>query len=99
MTLLSACVVCLETKKIIIKHRITSLQKPASNEYQERLKGGHSTDQTVFSLSWDIEELKTLNSKGCSIHHEMLTCMEHVFLDCLDITTLQVNCHLFEHNY
>ena len=46
----------------------------ANNEYQEKLKGGHSTDQTMFSLSWDIEELY---SKGRSIHHEMLTCMEH----------------------
>ena len=42
----------------------------ANNEYQEKLKGGHSTDQTMFSLSWDIEE-------GRSIHREMLTCMEH----------------------
>ena len=28
MTLLDACVVCLQTKKMITKHRITSLQEP-----------------------------------------------------------------------
>ena len=28
IVLLNACVVCLETKKMIMKHRITSLQEP-----------------------------------------------------------------------
>ena len=28
MTLLNACVVCLETKKMMLKHRITNLQEP-----------------------------------------------------------------------
>ena len=31
----------------------------------------------MFSLSWDIEELKTLNSEGRSIHHELLMCIEY----------------------
>jgi len=30
----------------------------------------------MFSLSWDIEELKSLNVEGRSIHHELLVCGE-----------------------
>ena len=30
---------------------------------------------TEFSLSWEVEELKTLNTKGCNIHHERLACI------------------------
>jgi len=29
----------------------------------------------MFSLSWDIEELKTLNTEGRNIHRELLACI------------------------
>jgi len=48
----------------------------ANREYEDKMKSGHSADQTMFSLSWDIEELKTLNSQGRAIHHELLACIE-----------------------
>ena len=31
----------------------------------------------MFGLSWDVEELKTLNNEGRSIHQELLTCIEY----------------------
>ena len=49
----------------------------ANTEYQDKLKAGHSTEQTMFSLSWDVEELKALNSEGCNIHQELLMCLEY----------------------
>jgi len=39
----------------------TELQK-SNNMYQEKLAAGHTKDQTMFSLCWDIEELKTINT-------------------------------------
>ena len=48
----------------------------ANNEYQDKLKDGHCTEQTMFSFSWDVEELKSLNSEGHSIHCELLACGE-----------------------
>ena len=46
------------------------LQK-ANTEYEEKLEAGHTSDQTMFSLSWDIEELNRLNSEGRSLHTEI----------------------------
>ena len=40
----------------------------ANGEYKDKIKSGYSADQTMCSLSWDIEELKTLNSQGRTIH-------------------------------
>ena len=42
------------------------LQK-ANTEYEEKLEAGCTSDQTMFSLSWDIEELNGLNSEGRSL--------------------------------
>ena len=39
-----------------------------NNKYEEELKGGHAPDQTMFSLSWDIEELNLLNHDGRTLH-------------------------------
>jgi len=47
-----------------------------NKEYEDKLKDGHCTEQTMFSLSWDVEELKSLNSEGRSIHRELLVCGE-----------------------
>ena len=46
------------------------LQK-ANTEYEEKLEAGHTSDQTMFSLSWDIEELNRLNSEGRSLRTEI----------------------------
>ena len=46
------------------------LQK-ANTEYEEKLEAGHTSDQTMFSLSWDIEELNRLNSEGRSVRTEI----------------------------
>ena len=48
----------------------------ANNESQDKLKDGHCTEQTMFSFSWDVEELKSLNVEGCSIHRKLLACAE-----------------------
>ena len=40
-------------------HKITELQK-SSSTYDSKIKEGKATDKTMFSLSWDIEELKKL---------------------------------------
>lgn len=47
----------------------------ANSEYEDKLKSGHSADQTMFALSWDVEELKTLNSEGHNIHRELQVCI------------------------
>ena len=39
------------------------LQK-ANSSYEEKLQEGCSKDKTLFSLSWDIEELKAMNEEG-----------------------------------
>ena len=44
-----------------------------NNKYEEELKGGHAPDQTMFSLSWDIEELNFLNHDGRKLHGEIAT--------------------------
>ena len=40
------------------------------------MKSGYSGEQTMFALSWDVEELKALNTEGRSIHHELLKCID-----------------------
>jgi len=40
------------------------------------IKDGHCTEKTMFGLSWDVEELKSLNNEGCSIHQELRVCAE-----------------------
>jgi len=47
-----------------------------NKEYEDKLKSGSSGDQTMFSLSWDIEELKALSNQGRSIHHDLLVCID-----------------------
>ena len=43
---------------------------------EETLKQGKATDKTMFSLSWDIEELKKLSSEGHSIRVELSSAMD-----------------------
>ena len=46
------------------------LQKD-NTEYKEKLEAGHASDQTMFSLSWDIEKLNRLNNEGRSLRTEI----------------------------
>lgn len=39
----------------------------ANSDYEEKLKNGHSGEQTMFSLSWDIEELKKISTESQTI--------------------------------
>ena len=48
----------------------------ANTEYEDKMKSGHSADQTMFSLAWNVEELKALNSQGSTIHRELLVCIK-----------------------
>ena len=40
--------------------------RTANSAYEEKLKSGGTTDQTMFSLSWDVEELKNI-SVECTV--------------------------------
>jgi len=47
----------------------------ASKSYEESLTAGHSSDQSMFSITWDIEELKNISSEYRKIHHELTYCL------------------------
>ena len=53
----------------------TELQK-ASSAYDERLKAGQAPEQTMFSLSWDIEELKTLSTEGRTLRTDIAAALD-----------------------
>ena len=53
----------------------TELQK-ASNAYDEKLKAGQAPEQTMFSLSWDIEELKTLSTEGHTLRTDIAAALD-----------------------
>lgn len=53
-----ACTVCLYSYSLII---FIELQK-ANNSYQEKLIANRAADQAMFGLTWDIEELKNIDS-------------------------------------
>ena len=40
--------------------------------HEEKLQQGGATEQTI---SWDIEELKTINNEGCRIYEDLLFCL------------------------
>jgi len=51
------------------------LQK-ANNTYEEKLAANHNTkDQTMFSLCWDIEELKNINNGFREVYRELSSCI------------------------
>ena len=47
--------------------------KIANKAYEDKLQSG-STEQKMFSLIWEIEELKSINSEGQRIHEDLMTC-------------------------
>lgn len=58
-------------------HKITELQK-SNSTYEDNIKEGKATDKTMFSLSWDIEELKKLLSDCRSLCVEMSAVLDAV---------------------
>ncbi len=54
-------------KLILLFFRITE----STNFSYEKLKAGCSQDRTLFSLSWDVEELKALNEEGRKLRVEI----------------------------
>ncbi|XP_065905627.1 uncharacterized protein [Dysidea avara] len=53
----------------------------ANTAYEEKLKDGSRTDQTMFNLSWDVEELKWIFSEGRGICGDIHACIEHCTAD------------------
>ena len=49
------------------------LQTVNSN-YEEKLKSNSTTDQTKFSLSWDIEELKDISKECRKMYSDLTEC-------------------------
>lgn len=49
---------------------LTELQKTTS-EYEEKQKSGGAAEKTMFSLLWDVDELKRLNDEGRRIRTEI----------------------------
>jgi len=49
----------------------------ANTTYEEKLKYGSSTDQTMFNLSWDVEELKWIFNEGRALCGDIQACLEH----------------------
>lgn len=54
---------------------IIELQK-ANSSYEEKLSHGHTQDQTMFGLSWDIEELKSINAECRTLYREVQWCID-----------------------
>ena len=58
-------------------YKITELQK-SNSTYEDNIKEGKATDKTMFSLSWDIKELKKLLSDCRSLSVEMFVVLDAV---------------------
>jgi hypothetical protein len=57
------------------KSILTALQK-TTEDYDDKLKGGTATEKVMFSLIWDIEELKRLNEKGRMLRTEIMIALD-----------------------
>jgi len=53
---------------------LVELQK-ANATYQEKLTAGRTAEQTMFNLSWDIEELNKVNSDCRKVFNELGCCI------------------------
>ena len=47
----------------------------ANKSYEDSLAAGNTPEQSMFSISWDIEELKHISSECRKIHHELTYCL------------------------
>ena len=48
--------------------------RTANSNYEEKLKSNSTTDQTKFSLSWDIEELKDISKECRKMYSDLTEC-------------------------
>ena len=48
----------------------------ANNAYEEKLSHEHVPEQTMFSLSWDVKELKSVNAECCTLFNEIEWCID-----------------------
>jgi len=53
----------------------TELQT-ANKSFEDKLTEGHVSDKNMFSISWDIEELKAISSECRKMHHELQSCLD-----------------------
>ena len=53
----------------------TELQK-ANTSYEEKQRAGNAAEKTMFSLIWDIEELKRLNQDGRHLSTDMTEALD-----------------------
>lgn len=49
--------------------------RTANSTYEEKLKSGGTTDQTMFNLSWDIEELKSISEECRQVYSDLTDCI------------------------
>ena len=66
--------ICTATMYCLLGFTFVELRK-VNNAYQEKLTAGHAKDQTMFNLSWDIEELKNINEESRKMYHELRSCI------------------------
>lgn len=71
-----------------ILHNYTELQK-FNATYEKNLQEGKAADKTMFSLSWDIEELKRISTERRSLRIELSTIIDAI--STTDIDTQQFN--------
>ena len=45
--------------------------------YHKKLTTGHTSDQTMFNLLWDVEELKTINEDCWKLYGELSSCITY----------------------
>ncbi len=45
-------------------------------EYEQKLKSKHPSDEAMFSLAWDVEELTQLSDKGHALRVEIVAAQD-----------------------
>lgn len=58
--------------------------------YEEHLQSGKASDNTMFSLSWDIEELKNISTEGRMLRVELSSTLDTVSTADADFQQLNV---------
>ena len=51
--------------------------RTANNSYEEKLKSSGTNDQTKFSLSWDIKELKDISKECRKMYSDLTECINN----------------------
>ena len=48
----------------------------AQSNYDEKLKASHPSEQAMFALTWDIDELDKLTTEGRNLHVDIVTALD-----------------------